>query len=69
MKLNQISPGDAAKVPPVVASTRQDLGRFVGAEYAQQFTEAVKAKLKVTRNPEAIAKVKAALNGQGGSNP
>ncbi len=69
VKLNQISPGDAAKVPPVVASTRQDLGRFVGAEYAQQFTEAVKAKLKVTRNPEAIAKVKATLNGQGGSNP
>jgi peptidyl-prolyl cis-trans isomerase D len=69
VKLEQIAAGDAAKAPPVIAATRQDLGRVVGAEYAQQFTEAVKAQLKASRDAEAIAKLKASLIGQGGSNP
>lgn len=67
IKLEQIAAGDAAKAPPVITATRQDLGRVVGAEYAQQFTEAVKAQLKLKRNDDALAKVKASLTG--GSNP
>lgn len=69
VKLEQITPGDAAKVPQVVTATRRDLGRVVGGEYAQQFTEAVKKALGASRNPDAIAQVKATLAGQGGSNP
>ena len=69
VKLEQITPGDAAKMPEVLKATRQDLGRVVGGEYAQQFTEAVKKALGASRNPDAIAQVKASLSGQGGSNP
>lgn len=69
VKVDQISPGDAAKAPQVIAATRQDLGRAMGPEYAQQFTEAVKRAMKVSRNAEALARVKASLSGEGGSNP
>ncbi|WP_258892901.1 peptidylprolyl isomerase [Sphingomonas sp. SUN019] len=69
VKLNQITPGDAAKIPGVINATRGDLGRVIGREYVQQFSEAVKAELKVSRNPDAVASVKAQLTGQGGSNP
>lgn len=66
VKLEQITPGDAAKVPQVIAATRGDLGRLIGNEYAQQFTEAVKSVLKVERNPTELARVKAGLTGQNG---
>ena len=69
VKLEQIQAGDAAKRPEVVTATRRDLGQAVGAEYAQQFTEAVKKAVNVSRNADAIARVKASLSGQGGSNP
>lgn len=70
VKLEQIQPGNAGgeQGKAVVTATRQDLGRVVGAEYAQQFTDAVKASLKVSQNADAIAKLKASLQGQGGSN-
>ena len=68
VKVEQITPGDAAKIPQVLTATRQDLGRVVGGEYAQQFTEAVKKAMKASRNPDAVARVKASLVGQGGSN-
>jgi peptidyl-prolyl cis-trans isomerase D len=69
VKVEQIQPGDAAKIPQVVTATRQDLGRAIGPEYAQQFTEAVKKAMKASRNADAVARVKASLAGQGGSNP
>ena len=69
VKLEQITPGDAAKMPQVLAATRQDLGRVVGGEYAQQFTEAVKKAMNASRNSDAIARVKASLAGQGGADP
>ncbi len=69
VKVDQIQPGDAAKVPQVVTATRRDLSQAIGAEYAQQFTNAVQKAMKVTRNTDAIARVKASLAGQGGSNP
>ncbi|MCD2315116.1 SurA N-terminal domain-containing protein [Sphingomonas sp. IC-11] len=68
VKVEQITAGDAAKIPQVLTATRQDLGRVVGGEYAQQFTEAVKKAMKASRNPDAVARVKASLVGQGGSN-
>lgn len=69
VKVDKISPGDAAKAPQVIAATRQDLGRAMGPEYAQQFTEAVKRAMKVSQNADALARVKASLSGEGGSNP
>ena len=65
VKLEQITPGDAGKVPGAINATRGDLGRVIGNEYAQQFTEAVKAALKVATKPEELTKVKASLTGGG----
>ena len=55
-------------MPPLVASTRRDLGRLVGREYAEQFTNAVKAEMKVTRNAAELARIKADLSGKDASN-
>lgn len=68
VRLDTIIPGDAAKRPEVVAATRREIGGMLGREYVQQFTNAVRKDVKVTKNPAAIAAVKAALTGQGGSN-
>ena len=67
LKLENIQAGDAGKVPGVIDATRGDLGRVIGQEYVQQFTDSVKAALRVSRNADAIARVKADLTGQGGS--
>ena len=68
VKLDTIVAGDAASMPPLVASTRRDLGRLVGREYAEQFTNAVKAEMKVTRNAAELARIKADLSGKDASN-
>jgi len=66
VKLDTIVPGDASKQPGVISATRGDLGRVVGREYAQQFTNAVKAAVGVKRDAKALAKAKADFTG--GSN-
>lgn len=66
--LNHIERGDANKQPDLVAQTRSDLGKAMGQEYAQQFEEAVRRAAGVKKNAKAIADMKAALTGQGGSN-
>ncbi|MFW2852071.1 SurA N-terminal domain-containing protein [Sphingomonas sp. TX0543] len=68
VKVATITAGDAGKVPPLVASTKRELGTLVGREYAMQFTNAVKAELKVQRNAADIARVKADLLGKDASN-
>jgi peptidyl-prolyl cis-trans isomerase D len=67
IKLDKIVPGDATKQPGVVAATRTDLGRVIGREYVEQFTNAVKRAVGVKKNAAEIAKVKADLSGQSGS--
>ncbi|WP_298672702.1 peptidylprolyl isomerase [uncultured Sphingomonas sp.] len=68
VKLDTIVAGDAAKMPQLVTSTRRELGSMVGREYAEQFTNAVKAEMKATRNQAEIARVKADLAGKDASN-
>ena len=67
IKLDQVVPGNAAGQPPVIAATRQDLGRVIGREYVQQLVTAIGKAEGVKRHPEAIAKLKKDLAGQGGS--
>lgn len=63
--LDKIVPGDASKEPGLAQAVRGQFGQIVGDEYAQQFTAAIRAGLKVKRNDEAVAKVKAELLGTG----
>lgn len=65
IKLNHIERGDASKRPDVVTATRADIGKVIGREYVQQFTEAVRRAVGVKKNAAAIAQVKAALTGTG----
>ncbi|MCM8730352.1 SurA N-terminal domain-containing protein [Hephaestia sp. GCM10023244] len=48
----------------VISAARADLSRQVGAEYAEQFAEAVRRHVGVQRNAKAIADVRAALTGE-----
>ncbi|GAA0336039.1 peptidyl-prolyl cis-trans isomerase [Sphingomonas oligophenolica] len=66
--LNHIERGDASKQPGLIDQTRSDLGKAMGQEYAAQFGEAVRRVVGVKKNAKAIADMKAALTGQGGSN-
>jgi peptidyl-prolyl cis-trans isomerase D len=47
----------------VIKAARADLARQAGAEYAEQFAEAVRRKVGVERNAKAIADVRAGLTG------
>lgn len=49
----------------VIAAARADLARQAGAEYAEQFAEAVRRKVGVERNAKAIADVRSGLTGTG----
>lgn len=69
VKLDKIMTGDLRRTPGVVDATRADLGRVVGREYAEQFAQAVKRDVGVKRDAATIARVKADLAGEGGSNP
>lgn len=63
--LDRIVPGDARSRPGVIAATRGDLGRVIGAEYAQQFVNAAGMTVGVKRNADALARLKKDLAGQG----
>jgi len=49
----------------VIAAARADLARQAGAEYAEQFAEAVRRKVGVERNTKAVTDVRNALTGAG----
>lgn len=66
VKLDRIVPGDATRIPGVIAATRGDLGRSVGREYAEQFANAVSAAQGAKRDTNAIAQLKKDLLGAGG---
>ncbi|QNA84266.1 peptidylprolyl isomerase [Sphingomonas sp. So64.6b] len=66
--LRQIERGNAASQPNIVAATRNDLGKVIGREYVEQFSQAVRAQVGVKKNGKAFDAVKAALTGQSSAN-
>ncbi|HEX9963768.1 MAG TPA: peptidyl-prolyl cis-trans isomerase [Allosphingosinicella sp.] len=63
--LDRIVPGDARKQPGLEQAVRNQFKDILGEEYARQLVSAIKARVKVERNPEAIRKLKADLAGPG----
>ncbi|MEN2786680.1 peptidyl-prolyl cis-trans isomerase [Sphingomonas qilianensis] len=61
--LDRIEPGNAAAQKPVIDQMRAEIGRSIGREYAEQFTQAVQAKVGVKRNEKSIAAIKAEMAG------
>jgi peptidyl-prolyl cis-trans isomerase D len=53
--------GDAKTSPVLVQATTSQFQRFLGEEYAAQFTNAAEAAAKVERNAEAIRRLKQQL--------
>ena len=67
--LDRIDSADASGKPAVINAMRADLGRSIGREYIQQFSQAVRRAVGVTKNDAAIAKAREALLGQAGARP
>lgn len=61
IRLDKIDPGNAAGNAALVGSTRADLGRIAGREYAEQFARAVRAELGVSIDAAAVARIKAEM--------
>lgn len=61
--LERVVPGDARREPGLIEAVRGQFAQIIGDEYAQQFTAAVRAGLKVKRNDDAIRQLKAELSG------
>ncbi|MFZ2998388.1 SurA N-terminal domain-containing protein [Sphingobium sp.] len=68
VQLNAIQRGDAKTQPQLLGQVRDQLADVVGQEYGEQFGRAVEKELGVTRNPQAITQLRAALsaNNSGG---
>jgi peptidyl-prolyl cis-trans isomerase D len=65
--LGSVTPGDPAKDPSVVPQLRSQLTQVLGDEYQQQFTNAIRAGVKIKRNDKALAKLRGdLLSGAGG---
>ncbi|MCC2976464.1 SurA N-terminal domain-containing protein [Sphingomonas sp. PL-96] len=63
--LDSITPGDASGDKRAVSSARAGLSQIVGQEYAEQFAEAVRRSVGVTKNDAAVARVRTTLAPQG----
>jgi peptidyl-prolyl cis-trans isomerase D len=63
--LASIQRGDARTAPEVVAGLRGEFAQVMGDEYDRQFTEAIKAGMKVERNAQAVAALRKQLGGGG----
>lgn len=63
--LDKIEEHSAANDPAALAKVRSDIAPQVGPEYARQFIASVRNHLKVTRNDQAIAQLRADLSRQG----
>lgn len=64
--LGKVVPGNAANQPAIVAGTRQQIGRVVGREYAEQFTRAIRAQVGVKTDAAALARIRGELTGAAG---
>lgn len=67
--LDKIDSANAAGNAAVINAMRADLGRTIGREYVEQFSQAVRRQVGVTKNDAAIAKAKQELLGQSGGRP
>ncbi|HEX6374872.1 MAG TPA: peptidyl-prolyl cis-trans isomerase [Allosphingosinicella sp.] len=63
--LERIVPGDARKEPGLTEAVRGQFAQIIGDEYAQQFTRALRAGLKVKNNGDAVRQLRAELLGTG----
>ncbi|KQS04633.1 peptidylprolyl isomerase [Sphingomonas sp. Leaf357] len=68
IKLDKIDRGNATGNAAVIRATQGDLGKLVGREYTEQFTNAVRDIVGVKKNAAAIAALKAQLLGQTAAN-
>jgi peptidyl-prolyl cis-trans isomerase D len=59
-------PGDPASQPQLVQSAQQQFSQLIGEEFAQEFARQVQNGLTVTRNEEAIGRVRQRLVGVAG---
>ena len=66
VKLNKITPGNAAAAPSLVTQTRNQMQETLSQEYGQQFMNAMRGVVGVTRNEKAIEQTKARITGSGG---
>lgn len=67
VKLDRIERGDARREPAAVAAATSGLSRLTGRELAEQFARAARAAVGVRVDDTALARVRADLSGQGGS--
>jgi peptidyl-prolyl cis-trans isomerase D len=67
VRVDSSTPGDARRNAAILASAKSELGRGMGAEYAEQFARAVRAGVGVKTDAAALKKVRDELAGQGGS--
>ena len=65
VKLNKIIPGNAIAAPGLVTQTRNQMQETLAQEYGQQFMNAMRGVVGVTRNEKAIATTKARITGGG----
>jgi peptidyl-prolyl cis-trans isomerase D len=63
--LDRIVPGDARREPQLIQAVRTQFAQVVGDEYVQQFTNAIQAGMKVKRNPQKLADLRARLSQNG----
>jgi peptidyl-prolyl cis-trans isomerase D len=56
-------PGDARGAPGLVQATQTQFQRFLGQEYADQFSRAIEAQFKIERDQDAIRRTKQQLTG------
>ncbi len=69
IRLDTVQPGDARGAQSNVTLMRATIGRSIGQEYVQQFANAVRDRIGVTKNAAAIEQVRRDLLGQSGGQP
>ena len=65
VKLNKITPGNAVTAPGLVTQTRTQMQETLAQEYGQQFMNAMRGVVGVSRNETGIAATKARIAGGG----
>jgi peptidyl-prolyl cis-trans isomerase D len=63
--LDKIVPGNATGTPELIEAVKSQFTQVMGDEYAQQFTNAMRARTKVKRNEDAMGQLRKDLLGTG----
>ena len=66
VKVDKITPGNALLQPGLISQMQNELREPVSQDYAQQFLATVRKEMKLDRNDNAIAAMKARLASGGG---